>query len=116
MFRGHEKIEISLDRLEELEQDSKSLRKANLAVKKLRAEVEVLKAQKECFINQWAQSHNTSIEIAREIERVAEGDARKMERIFQCPTIEEDQDILTAAFGNTDEPFLFWGWNQVGRK
>ena len=66
-------------------------------------------------LDQWAQSHNTSIEIAREIKRIAEGNAKKMERIWQCPTIEEDQEILTAAFANGDDEFLFWGAQQVGR-
>jgi hypothetical protein len=53
MINAHEQICIKLSHLEQLEQDRKDLIKAKMLIERLRAENEVLKAEKRNFFSEF---------------------------------------------------------------
>ncbi len=61
---------------------------------------------------QWASSHETSIEIANAIFDISDDP----ERTWQDPTPDEYQQILEIAFDATGESELFWGDSTVMRE
>lgn len=65
----------------------------------------------------WAQSHETSPEVAMAINEEAGNDFDEMERIWQDPTADEFARVSDRAFqlAPEDDEKLFWGLETLHR-
>lgn len=60
-------------------------------------------------LEQWADSHQTSIIITKAIEELSIKTNRPMNKIWQNPTKKEDEFIFRGIWKKTDEDTLYWG-------
>ena len=60
-------------------------------------------------VERWADSHETSQEIAYEIMKMARNDMYEAERIWADPSRKEMGNILDNAWRNTGDSYLQWG-------
>lgn len=66
-------------------------------------------------VEQWAESRQTSIEVAEAIHTLANGHRATANRIWEEPTDAEMAQVTTAAFAATDENELLWGVETIRR-
>ena len=68
----------------------------------------------ELDLQRWAYARQTSIEIAKAIYELANGDLATMQRIYDAPTDHERDQVLQMAWGTAKPSLnrLFWGWPQ----
>lgn len=66
-------------------------------------------------IQEFSDSHETSIEIARAIFMCADHTGRTEQEIWADPTFEERMYVLELAFTDTDDDELFWGESTLNR-
>lgn len=66
-------------------------------------------------VEQWAESRQTSIEVAEAIHTLANGHRRTANRIWDEPTEAEMALVTAAAFAASDENELFWGVETIRR-
>jgi hypothetical protein len=68
-------------------------------------------------LEQWADGHQTSKEIASAIEDMAGCDETKMQRIWENPTAEEMAEVSRRAWemADEDETELYWGCEKIKR-
>ena len=65
---------------------------------------------------QWAESRETSFNIARAIDELADGDEAQMQAIWETPSDFQVDRVIELAFCWTDADELCWGEVRIERK